>query len=204
MIKKKRRAIDWPAVERDYRIGQLSLRAMGEKHGCTAAAISLRAKKHNWVKDATQEVRERTRAALIGKLARLDAGEDVNALDAVNSPTPEDVKIAVATNIEVVRTHRKDIRTAADLVALLMGQLLEAASDREEIAATIDAETEGNLAARSKMKRAISLPSHAATIRDLTTAAKNLVMLERQAYNLDEASTEETYEDRLARLMKDA
>ena len=198
-----RKPIDWQALEREYRIGQLSLRALAEKHGCTAAAISQRAKKYDWVKDATQEVRERTRAALIGKLSKLDAGEELNALNTVNNPTHEDVQIAVATNITIVRAHRKDIRTAADLVSLLMGQLMDAAQSREELEATVDDETEGdtNGMRRAKLKRALSLPTHAATIRDLTTAAKNLVTLERQAYNLDEASGEETYEQRLSRLM---
>lgn len=197
-----RKPIDWEAVEREYRVGQLSLRALGTKHGCTAAAISKRAEKFKWVKDATEEVRQRTKAALISQLAQVEAGE-VNTVNTVNTPTHEDIQVAVATNITIVRAHRKDIRTAADLVSLLMGQLIDAAQTREELEATIDNETEEDLnnQRRSRLYKAVALPTHAATIRDLTTAAKNLVALERQAYNLDETNSEETYEERLARLM---
>ena len=69
----ERKQIDWEAVERDYRVGQLSLRALAEKHGTTASTISRRAAKHGWVQDASQEVRERTRAAL---LVAADEGEE--------------------------------------------------------------------------------------------------------------------------------
>ena len=47
------------------------------------------------------------------------------------------------------------------------------------------------------MRRAISLPQHAATLRDLTMAMKNLIGLEREAHNLDSSITGETIEDRL-------
>lgn len=43
--------IDWLAVEADYRPNKLSLRAIGEKHGCTEGAIRKRAKKEGWVRD---------------------------------------------------------------------------------------------------------------------------------------------------------
>ncbi|MNG38877.1 hypothetical protein D3C84_1267350 [compost metagenome] len=53
------------------------------------------------------------------------------------------------------------------------------------------------------MLKAVSLPLHAGVIRDLSTALKNLIPLERQAYNLDEVSSEESFEERLARLVGD-
>lgn len=51
------------------------------------------------------------------------------------------------------------------------------------------------------MLKAISLPSHAGVLRDLSTALKNLVPLERQAYNIkDELEQGSTYEQRLIQL----
>jgi len=43
-------AIDWPAVERDYVAGILSLRALGEKHHCSHSAIANFASRHGWIR----------------------------------------------------------------------------------------------------------------------------------------------------------
>jgi hypothetical protein len=199
----KAKKVDWDAVEREYRVGQLSLRALASKHDCTAAAISKKAKEKRWAKDATQEVRERTRAALIVHAA--DNEESVNTVNSsVNTPTREDVAVAVQTNLAVIKRHRKDIGQGQEIVSLLMGQLIDTAVNRESIENDIEIETkdDDNGQRRYRMNKAISLPSNAAVLRDLSTAMKNLVALERQAYNLDEVSGEESIEDRLARLME--
>jgi hypothetical protein len=194
--------VDWEAVESEYRVGQLSMRALATKHNCTAAAISKKAKEKSWVKDATQEVRERTRAALIAQTGKED--DSVNGVNTVNTPTREDVAVAVQTNLAVIKRHRKDIGQGQDIVSLLMGQLIDTAVNRESIENDIEIETkdDDNGQRRYRMNKAISLPSNAAVLRDLSTAMKNLVALERQAFNLDEAGSEESYEDRLARLME--
>lgn len=195
--------VDWEAVESEYRVGQLSMRALATKHNCTAAAISKKAKEKGWIKDATQEVRERTRAALIAQGGK--EGDSVNGVNTVNTPTREDVEVAVQTNLAVIKRHRKDIGQGQEIVSLLMGQLIDTAVNRESIENDIEIETkdDDNSQRRYRMNKAISLPSNAAVLRDLSTAMKNLVALERQAFNLDEAGAEESYEDRLARLMAD-
>jgi uncharacterized protein YjcR len=43
-------AIDWLAIERDYRAGLLSLRALGEKHGCSHSTIANFASRHGWAR----------------------------------------------------------------------------------------------------------------------------------------------------------
>ena len=75
-----KKTIDWEAIERDYRVGQLSLRALATKHGTTAGAISKKASAGNWVKDASQEVRERTRAALLTEPRKEKAREELGDL----------------------------------------------------------------------------------------------------------------------------
>jgi hypothetical protein len=41
-------AIDWLAIEHDYRAGDLSLRALGQKHGCAHSTIANFASRHGW------------------------------------------------------------------------------------------------------------------------------------------------------------
>lgn len=79
--------------------------------------------------------------------------------------------------VSVRMNHRTDIRSASTLVSGIMTDL------------TADKELE--------------IPKRASAVLALSTALKNLVQLERQAYNLDEQQHEESYEDRLKRLMGD-
>ncbi|MNZ90526.1 hypothetical protein D3C78_1094910 [compost metagenome] len=210
MAGSERRQIDWEAVERDYRVGQLSLRALATKHATTPGAISKKAKAKGWVQDASQEVRERTRAAMIKAPAVERAAKETPNGNTVssggNTPTQEDIEVAVQTNLVVMGRHRKDIAHGHRIVGLLFSQLEEAAQSRAELEEAIEEECQGdeNGQRRGRMLKAISLPVHAGVIRDLSTALKNLIPLERQAYNLDEVSSEESFEERLARLVGDS
>jgi len=47
-FRRRNRAIDWLAIERDYLSGQLSLRALGKKHGCSHSTIANFASRHGW------------------------------------------------------------------------------------------------------------------------------------------------------------
>lgn len=205
-----KKAIDWEAIERDYRVGQLSLRALATKHGTTAGAISKKASAGNWVKDASQEVRERTMAALLTEprkeKAREETGDGNTVSSGGNAPTQGDIEVAVQTNLQVITRHRRDIAKGHGLVNLLFQQLESAATSRDELEDAVIDETAGdeNSQRRNRMLKALSLPTHAGVLRDLSTALKNLVPLERQAYNLDDVNTEETYEERLARLLADS
>lgn len=52
---------DWEAIERAYRAGLLSVRAIGESHGVNHATILKRAKKEDWKRDLTDQVRAATK-----------------------------------------------------------------------------------------------------------------------------------------------
>lgn len=196
----KRHKVDWEAFEREYRCGGMSMRALCEKYGANPGNASRKAKLNGWVQDASQEVRERTRAALI----TAENPKDNTVVSQNNTPTREDVEVAVQTNLAVIKRHRKDIGQGQEIVSLLMKQLVDTAVSRESIENDIEIETKDDDSGhrRGRMMKAVSLPSNAAVLRDLSTAMKNLVGLERQAFNLDESSSEESYEDRLARLMR--
>ncbi|QJI38226.1 hypothetical protein [Pseudomonas sp. ADAK13] len=52
---------DWEAIERAYRAGLISVRAIGESHGVNHATILKRAKKEDWKRDLTDQVRAATK-----------------------------------------------------------------------------------------------------------------------------------------------
>lgn len=198
-----RKQIDWEAIEREYRTGHWSIRALGTKHEVSAAAISKRAKRDGWVQDASAEVRERTRAALLIQPKDKEETPEVNTVNTkVNTPTQADIEVAVQTNVQVISRHRKDIGQGQRIVGLMMAELMEGIQHRVEVEEVIHEETADDKSPqrRNRMLKMVSLPARAGTMRDLSTAMKNLVALERQAYNLDEESTEDSLEDRLMRL----
>jgi hypothetical protein len=51
----RRRDIDWPVIEQDYRAGLLSLRELALKHGCSHSAIANFAGRHGWPRKRTPE-----------------------------------------------------------------------------------------------------------------------------------------------------
>lgn len=192
---------DWEAIEKDYRLGQLSIRAIAEKYGLNGSysAITAKAKKYGWTRNVAKRVQELTRDGLI-------VNAQANNAHILHTPTREDIEQAALTNIQVINRHRNDIRQGRQLVFLLMGQLFQVASSREELEQEVMAKTQEDqtIARRNSMLKAIALPTHASILRDLSTALKNLIPLERQAYNISEEVEVETYEQRLMRLAKEA
>ena len=185
------KATDWDAVHAEYRSGQLSNVLLGKKYGISEGAIRKRAKAEGWQKDLAGAVRERVREKLVREEVR-----EPNVRDEVI------VETAASTGAEVVRRHRRDIAKGHGLVSMFFQQLEQAAQDREELENLVEEETKGdeNSVRRNKLMKAISLPTHAAVLRDLSTSLKNFIPLERQAFNLDEQEHEEPYEERLRRL----
>jgi hypothetical protein len=92
--------------------------------------------------------------------------------------------------VQVVREHRTSIGGGQRLVNALFHELEEATMQRADIEAAIEAETGADKTGerRARMFRAIALPSRSAVLGSLSSALKTLIGMERQAFNLDEAS----------------
>lgn len=169
---------DWEAIEANYRAGILSLREIGREHGVSDTAIRKRAKAEGWERDLTAQVKVRARVKLVrtdgshGQRARTDA---------------EIIEEASDTQVSVVRSHRRDISTGRRIIASLFDELIEGTEHREEIDAAIEVETAGDTNGQraAMMRRAVALPSRAATMQSLAGALKNIVVLERQAFSID-------------------
>ncbi len=168
----RRTDIDWQAIERDFRLGQFTLRQIAHKHKVSAGSISRKSEKESWVQDLSREVKEKTQAALLS--------------NATQSNT-EAVEVAVQTNVALVLEHRSDIRESRSITKAMLTELREATESREDIVEAIELETadDKNTKRRAMMLRAVALPSRSSIIVNLSSALKTLVGLERQAFNLD-------------------
>lgn len=112
--KPKRPPLDWEAIEREYRAGQLSLREIARQYKLTAPAIVKRAKIDGWKRNLAAAVRAETERRVV----------EVNAgVYAVNAR--EIVDAAVATNIAVVTGHRASLKRLIERIDRVF-EMLEA------------------------------------------------------------------------------
>lgn len=187
-------------AERQYRLGQKSIRLIASEVGVSYETIRKWIKKYSWLQDRRQEVIERTRAALVvtrpkkvDKIDTIDAGVDAGSREAdevsTEPATDEEmdnaVEVAVQTNLAVVRGHRQHLSDGLLTIAVLREQLHDVTQCRDRIIDQIMKE-DVNHQRRAAMLKAVSLPSNAGVIRDLATALKHIIPLERQAFGLDE------------------
>lgn len=198
-VKPKRSEIPWGDIKNDYRIG-MSTRAIAHKYKniVTAQGIGKRARSEGWTQDLMQQVQERAATKLVSTQVSITDGE----VSKPHASAEDAIEAAAEQSVQVIVTHRRDILAGRQLTNALFSQLQTAAMTREQIEETIMDATmlDINAQRRNAMLRAVSLPQHAATVRDLTTAMKNLIALERDAWNLNGVATGETIEDRLKRL----
>ncbi len=197
ITEKQRVKIPWEKIRNDFRTGMPASAISFKYNNCvTQQGISKRAKKEGWTQDLMAEVAARTIVKLVvgvvGVVGVVDPNADAEAA----------IDQAAEVNVTVILTHRRDIHAGRQLTNLLFGQLQVAAQTRDEIGETIETETVDDITTkrRDAMRRAISLPQHAATLRDLTVAMKNLIGLEREAYHLGDAPVDGGIEAWLKRI----
>jgi len=166
----KRKTYDWEAIEREYRAGQLSIREIARQHGCSAPAITQRAKRHGWRRDLTAEVRKRVNANL------------VNAnINTSNATDEEIIKETADQGAQVIHLHRKDIAALRELEASLIREM------QEEPTKLWIGQYQGEI-----VEKVVGLTAseRAQAANNLANVQHKRIALERQAFNLDEPEDE--------------
>ncbi len=204
---------DWHAIEVECRVSPATLRSIAAKHRVNYHALRQRSLKGGWrrkvllsaanatdlhsgdeppARDPTQEAPPPAaevmpdpaepsciplhRALVAYVNTRHEPGSDA-------AYTEKAVLEGAAMQLEMVRQHRGDIRTARELALTLLGQLQEVTGCRESIEQAIH-DFEDNAARRAAMVRAVALPAHIVAMRDLSTTLRQLIPLERQALGI--------------------
>jgi len=177
---------DWEAVRVDYCAGQMSIREIARKHDVAESYIRRRAKENGWERDLSGKVQERVRSKLVRTVERTpSAQEEVRTTKRTDA---EIIEAAAETAVQVVQIHRRDVRNGRTICATLFAELRDTSDNREIIAECIESETQDDTSPtrRNQMMKAISLPTRARAMLDLSAAMKNLVAVERQAFSLDD------------------
>lgn len=105
---------------------------------------------------------------------------------------PDEIESAAERVVRVVREHRRDISEGRDLVQELVAELRCENHHPfllEEIINEVTSKDQ-DPRRRNALQQAVSLPSRAATARQLTGALKHLIDMERQAFSVDKYASD--------------
>jgi hypothetical protein len=104
--KAPKKAVDWAAVEKDYRAGILTLRQMADAHGVSHVSIKKHADRHEWSRDLKAQIVAKAEE----KVNRAQVNSEVNKDRAVSE------KVIVEANAEILAQadliNRKDVLLA--------------------------------------------------------------------------------------------
>ncbi len=178
----------WREVEKDYRVGEMSLRQLKDEHGITVKAIRQKAKKEGWERDLKERIRI-SAVNLINKRAAIKAAEkeekDVEDEDIVD--------FASAEQADIIVSHRGLIGKHKELLSMLYEELNSQTVSLElmsSIGELMDQSAEtGKLDKLNELyHKIIALPSRIDSYKKLADSMKTVIGLERQAFNIADNS----------------
>jgi hypothetical protein len=180
----KKQAIDWIAIEREYRAGIKSLRMLEAEFGVTEGAIRKRAKKDDWQRDLAPKIKAKAenlvRTATVRSVVRTETELSERVLVDINAQVQTDI----------VLSHRTDIQRARRITMSLLGELehqtdnLDLYTQLAEIMSSPD--DKGTDKRNDLFNKVISLAGRSSTMKTLADSLKSLVALEREAFGLDQ------------------
>lgn len=175
---KSGKVIDWEAIRAAYELGAATIAELGRSFDVHPTTISKKSVAEGWLSEQTlRQVRTQTAAELL----RTKPG--------TTGVTPADITTAAKANAEVIRKHRKLIDRARQTVETLQDQLHAAVENREALKDLID-----NFgmpkAVAAVVAGAMSVANNVGIAKELATAMKTLVELERKAYNIIDGEAE--------------
>lgn len=182
-------ATDWEAVQELYRVGVASLRAIAAEHNCTEGAIRKRAKKESWPRDLKAKVK--------AKAEELVRKSEVRKTVRTGEVVTEAMQISVAATVQadIIIKHRQDIPAARSLVSKMFKELelqadgIDLLQQLGELMRSEDEQGKDRL--NDLYHKVISLSGRSGTLKSLVDSLKTMIGLEREAFNLNDATPEE-------------
>lgn len=184
-------AIDWEALERQYRLGTQSNTQLSVAFGVSVSSIGRRASAKGWVADKREEVEATTHSLLIQNAS---GNANPNA-----TPTPLEIKAAAQVATDIVLGHRQDAARSRVLFQKLLAEV-EAETDAldlflslGELLDTSGPDKTGNWR-QDKLnelyKKVISQAGRIDNAKKLVEILEKVVKLERQAFGILDGSEE--------------
>lgn len=182
--------IDWELIEREFRLGQSTLRQIAATHKVQPSAISRKASREKWVQDKRGAVKALSEAQLL-------VSNNRKATVKATEPTEIDIEVAATVRTNIVLAHRSDALKARSLTMKLLAEL-EFQTDNQELFERLqeileDPAGEDDSGASSERQRkrleafqkAMSLGNRTSTMKALTESLSKVVSIEREAFGLE-------------------
>ncbi|MEQ0457067.1 hypothetical protein [Klebsiella sp. JB_Kp027] len=174
---------DWEAIETAYRAGVMSLREIASQHGISEGAIRKRAKRDDWSRDLNAKVKERAD----------DLVRKAEVRKQVRSEVTLNERVLIEATAEVIASvrmeHRGDIKRARQITNALFDELGAECADVDSLRKLGELMLSPDENGRDKLNEIyhsiISMPERVKAVKALSEALKNLIGLERQAYDID-------------------
>ncbi|HII3672112.1 hypothetical protein [Yersinia enterocolitica] len=173
---------DWEAIESAYRAGLMSIREIASQHGITHGAINKRAKRDGWERDLKAKIKAKADALV----SKREVSTQVSTGKALSE------RILIEANAEVIANvrmeHRGDIRRAREITNALFDELGAECADIESLRKLGELMLQPDENGRDRLNEVyqsiIALPERVKAVKALSDAMKNLIGLERQAYDI--------------------
>ncbi|WP_163836862.1 hypothetical protein [Spartinivicinus ruber] len=182
---------DWESIEKEYRAGQLSIRAIANKYNVSDTAIRKQAKKDSWQRDLTEKVRKATKSKLVRsqvctkntcEIVRTTKDESLDTNGLQEGSHPLSCSDEVRTEEEIIDLASE---RAKDVVLRHMDSLEKCQEVFDKIMDSI-------------LKAKITDKNRSAIARDYnncTNALSRMIATERKAYNLDEEKASDSTQE---------
>ena len=198
--------IDWELIEKEFRLGQATLRQLAATHKVQPSAISRKAKREDWVQDKRGAVKALSEAQLL-------ISNNRKATVKATEPTQVDIEVAATVRTSIVLAHRSDAQKARTLTMKLLAEL-EHQTDNQELyerlQELLEDPAEDNSAAATERQRkrleayqkAMSLGNRTGTMKALAESLSKVVTIEREAFGIQsEQSPDEATADAIKNLL---
>lgn len=197
---------DWERIEQLYRAGLLSVREIAATCGVSHTAINKRAKAGSWDRDLKAKIQAKADSLV----SKAEVSKEVSTQALATERGIVEANAQVIANIRIA--HRTDIGRSRRLANKLLDEL-EGLTDNRDLFDRLgellrDEDDKGQDKRNDLYMKVIDLPARTKTMKDLADTLKNLIALERQAYDVgaekpgDDRSqlTEEELDRRIAKL----
>ena len=174
--------IDWKKAERLYRQGLLFNVEIARQCNATESSIRSKAKEKGWTKDLTHDMRTKARIKMVENLAQY--ADPNKVLDGMHDE--QITEEAARTQVNVVREHQQTLKQGHGLTVRMLNELDATTAYMGELQQLITSTVAPMR--QEALRRAVSLGQRATIMRDLATAARLWVQMERQAFSIVDES----------------
>ena len=203
------RDIDWTAIERHYRAGELSLNEIAKRYGVSRPGIQKRAEREGWVRDLSKKIEQATQNKVLVAVAKQQVAGELPLATKLGEKAYVDAYSDASAAVDM--QQRADVKRALEVQRSMLDEL-EALTDprfRPFLEAMAEALDESGPAANGGWKNdkinelyryVISLAGRIKMAKELGAAHGVYLPLQRKMFKLDESKSLAPFEDLLSHL----